>query len=123
MKRLALALIALAWLAIMFAPAYAGEIVYPPNKPESQWKHIGTGAAIGLAGMGLCVEVSRRVASLDTVGCYVFTVGASFAGYWVKERRDQRIYGHGKYLDGRDIAEGVGGAAVGAGLLIPIVGF
>lgn len=93
-------------------------------------QHVGTGAAIGVGAMGTCstyLDLRKRVKKekpiLGTLGCYSLTVLTSAAAYGYKEG----VYDPKKYGDGavnpkgrRDWVEGVGGAAVGALLFVPV---
>lgn len=115
----------IAILACLIAcPALAAEPLFKweQNKPKNQNMHIGTGAAVGVAAMGLCVEASRRVYDdPHAFECWLATTFFGSLGYIVKESYDTQKYGNGWTLDGVDVLEGSGGATLGAALFVPLV--
>lgn len=105
--------LSLALWALLFSAAFADDrpfIEFKRNTSESEKKHIATGAAIGAGGMGVCLEATGHRWPL---ACAVGVMAATSAAYVWKESGDSKKYGNGRTLDGRDIAEGVGGAAGG----------
>lgn len=97
---------------------------------ENSVKHLGTGIAAGTAAMGTCTTylvLRHRVKGSkrwwNTGGCYALTVGLASVAYAYKEAiYDPRVHGSGE-MGGRgrrDYVEGVGGAAAGALIFVPI---
>jgi hypothetical protein len=93
----------------------------PPNTSESQWKHLTTGAAIGTGATGFCLAAMRHLSGEDKLGaCLAAVLTTTAAAYLYKEQRDKVIYSQ-RSIDGRDVLEGIGGAALGAAIFIPLV--
>lgn len=112
-------------VAIGTAPAWAGQrLIWDTNDSEKSWKHAATGFAIGAGAQGACDEITYRLTGEHQVGaCFVIVAALDAAAYFVKERRDSIIYADGKVFEGRDFAEGVGGALGGQTVQVAILKF
>lgn len=111
-------------LASTCAPmaAHAQTFAWGESTREVSFKHVATGAAVGLGAEGLCIEVARRVSRAPrSWECFGGTVALAVLGYAAKEAYDARQgYEHGAF-DVRDFSEGAAGAVVGAGIFLPLV--
>ena len=114
-------------LAVLVMVAVMGaEPMWGNNTQTKSLLHSGTGAAIGTAGGGVCTAAFRKYSEkhdAHTGTCVALTTAVSGVGYFLKERRDMRMYGDGTYrtFDKQDWAEGTGGTALGAMVYVPLI--
>jgi hypothetical protein len=119
-------------LGMVFAAVLVSASPYWDSRPidEVSAKHMGTGMAAGMAVMGTCStyfvvrsRLKNKTPRLSTLACYGSTLLLSSLTYGYKEMvYDAKVYGNGKVPPKgyRDLAEGVGGSAVGALVFLPV---